>query len=542
MSHYYSPMRHLTPAQLRELMASGTPHAVVDVREGGEYNTAHIPRSTSLPRRWLEWRARRLLPFAGVSVAVVDDDGRRAARAAATLEAMGYTDVAVLAGGLFRWVTDGLPTEWGVNVPSKDFGERVLTEQAVAEIGPDELRAWMDEGREFLLLDSRTPEEHASATLPGSRSLPGGELALRFGAIAPPPGVPVVVHCAGRTRSIMGARTLARLGVENVLALRNGTMGWAMAGNALEHGSRRTAPPVVDAAERAAADARVRALAEADGVRPIDAAGLRALQAQAAGRTVYFVDVRSREEFGAGHIPGFTWFPGGQAVQTTDELVAVWDATVVLTCDGWARAGMTASWLRQLGLPDVRVLDGGTPAWVAAGGALEAGEGQGEPFGLAEARTAVPTLDAPTLGAIVTHGADIPDAPVVLDVGTSREFSAGHVPGAHWVPRGWLEEQAPTLLEDAGVGVVTVCADGTQALLAARTLQRLGHVSVSALEGGMRAWRAAGQPQEQGLTGVRTPPQDMVLSGTERSGADMMRYLQWEVELGERRGHGPTAS
>jgi hypothetical protein len=37
---------------------------------------------------------------------------------------------------------------------------------------------------------------------------------------------------------------------------------------------------------------------------------------------------------------------------------------------------------------------------------------------------------------------------------------------------------------------------------------------------------------------VRVPPQDMVLSGTERSGADMMRYLQWEVELGERRAHG----
>jgi rhodanese-related sulfurtransferase len=488
-------MRHLSPAQLRELMASGTPHAILDVREGGEYNTAHIPRSTSLPRRWLEWRARRLLPFAGVSVAVVDDDGRRAALAAVTLEAMGYTDVAVLEGGLFRWVTDGLPTEWGVNVPSKDFGERVLTEQAVAEIGPDELRAWMDAGKEFVLLDSRTPEEHASVTLPGSRSLPGGELALRFAALNPPPGVPVVVHCAGRTRSIIGARTLARLGVENVLALRNGTMGWAMAGNTLEHGSTRTEMLAVDTAQRMAADARVRTLAEADGVRPVDAAGVRALQAEAAGRTVYFVDVRTRAEYEAGHIPGFAWFPGGQLVQAADEMIAVGSATVVLACDGWARAGMAASWLRQMGHPDVRVLNGGTEAWTAVGGALESGDGLAEPFGLAEAHASVPTLDAPTLGAIVTHGADIPDAPVVLYVGTSREFSAGHVPGAHWVPRGWLEEQAPALLEDAGVSVVTVCADGSQALLAARTLQRRGHVSVSALEGGMRAWRAAEQPQ-----------------------------------------------
>lgn len=531
-------MRHLSPAQLRELMGSGTPHAVLDVREGGEYNTAHIPRSTSLPRRWLEWRAGRLMPHTGITVAVVDDDGRRAALASATLEAMGYTDVCVLQGGLFRWVTDGLPTEWGVNVPSKVFGERVLTEQAVTEIGPDELRAWMDGGREVLLLDSRTPEEHASATLPGSRSLPGGELALRFAALNPPPGVPVVVHCAGRTRSIMGARTLARLGVENVLALRNGTMGWAMAGSALEHGSTRTQPPEVDTAQRMEADTRVRALAEADGVRPVDAVGVRALLAEASDRTVYFVDVRTREEYQAGHIPGFVWFPGGQLVQATDEVVAVQDATLVLACDGWARAGLAASWLRQMGHADVRVLDGGTVAWTSAGSALESGDGLAEPFGLAEARASVPTLDAGSLGAIATHGADIPDAPVVLYVGTSREFSAGHVPGARWVPRGWLEEQAPALLEDAGVAVVTVCADGAQSLLAARTLQRRGHVSVSALEGGMRAWRAAQLPEEHGLTGVLTPPQDMVLTGTERSGADMMRYLQWELELGERRGHG----
>ncbi len=60
-----------------------------------------------------------------------------------------------------------------------------------------------------LLLDSRPAEEFRVMTIPGARNLPGGELALRAPRSSPRPDQPIVVHCAGRTRSILGAESLA---------------------------------------------------------------------------------------------------------------------------------------------------------------------------------------------------------------------------------------------------------------------------------------------------------------------------------------------
>ena len=45
----------ITPAQLDELFRGTTPFALVDVREPGEYNASHIPGSSLIPRRMLEF-------------------------------------------------------------------------------------------------------------------------------------------------------------------------------------------------------------------------------------------------------------------------------------------------------------------------------------------------------------------------------------------------------------------------------------------------------------------------------------------------------
>ena len=134
--------------------------ALLDVRETAEYNLAHIPGAVSLPRRLIEYRLNELVPWHGTTVIVCDDDGRRATLAAGTLEEMGYTDAAVLKAGTNAWVTAGGDTEWGVNVPSKDFGEKVLLQQPVPEISPSELNDWLENGKRVVLVDSRTPEEH----------------------------------------------------------------------------------------------------------------------------------------------------------------------------------------------------------------------------------------------------------------------------------------------------------------------------------------------------------------------------------------------
>ena len=376
-----------------------------------------------------------------------DDDGRRAPLAAATLERMGFRQVAVLEGGINRWATEGYPTEWGVNVPSKDFGEKIQVVHHVAEMHPEELHALQRKGEKIVLLDSRTPEEHRRATIPGGRSAPNGEVALHIADLAPDPEATIVVHCAGRTRSIVGARLLQRMGYSKVFDLRNGTMGWMMAGLELETGSTRLELPAPSAESRARAEAFATRIAAEDGVRALSIPALRELMARAERENVYLIDVRTSDEYARGHIPGFQWFPGGQAVQRADDLVAVKNGHVVFACDGRVRSTVAASWYRQMGFPNVYVVDGGTTAWVAAGQPLAKSDVPGGPRGYDEGlggalpagyEAAKAQVELLTPAALEERRKGS-QAPLVVFVDTSRDFSNGHVPGARWVPRGWLE-------------------------------------------------------------------------------------------------------
>jgi rhodanese-related sulfurtransferase len=518
----------ISVAELHTLLdANADGVALIDVRETAEYNLAHIAGSCSLPRRLVEFRVAGLVPWRGSRTVVCDDDGVRATLAADTLESMGYSEVSVLAGGLNRWVTEGHATEWGVNVPSKDFGEKVLLEQDVPELEPDELAAWFAEGKRPILLDSRTPEEHQRACIPGSRSMPGAELGLRIWDLAQDPRTPVVVHCAGRTRSIIGAGTLKRLGVPNVYALKNGTMGWQLAGLELETGSDRLELPQPTPQGRQRAEAAAREVATIEGVRFVDADAARALLASADKQNLYAFDVRSGEEYAEGHIPGFAWVPGGQAVQATDNYVAVRSGTLLFACDGIVRAAMTAAWFRQMGFPNVCVLEGGTAAWQDN---LETGLPAEMPFGLAGARERTELLTADEMCDRIESGA------AVLHVGTSDEFSRAHVPGSRWLSRSWLEPRIAGFVQSRSTPVAVTCGDGVNATLAAATLRDLGYERVAALIGGLDAWTRAGLPVETGLSGVTDPPNDVL--PVRRSYAEMLNYLRWEEALGEKYVHG----
>jgi len=249
----------IAPEALKSLLDGSTPFALIDVREAGEYNSSHIPGSSLIPRRQLEFQVPHAVPYKGTHVVVCDDDGRRAGFAAATVERMGYREVSVLDGGINRWVTDGLSTEWGMNVPSKDFGEKVEVVHHVPEIEAKELAARIQKGEKLVILDTRTPEEFRRFCIPGGRSVPGGELALRITDIARnlDKDTTIIVNCAGRTRSIIGTRVLQRMGIPKVYGLKNGTSGWVLAGHQLETGADRVDLPAPSADAVAAADAYI---------------------------------------------------------------------------------------------------------------------------------------------------------------------------------------------------------------------------------------------------------------------------------------------
>lgn len=519
-----------TCAKLADLFDGNAPFALIDVREAGEYNSSHIPGSSLMPRRDIESLIADSVPFRGTQIVVCDDDGRRARLAADTLERLGYSNVSALEGGMNRWVTERRPTEWGVNVPSKDFGEKVQVQHGVPEIDAVELKSRMDSGEKMIILDTRTPEEFRRFCIPGGRSVPNGELGLRITDIVEQTDddTTVVINCAGRTRSIIGTRLLQRMGVENVIGLENGTAGWELAGYELETGADRVELPQPTEAGRESAEEFADRLAEQDGVRYIDVPTLREVAARSDSESVYLIDVRTEEEYNAGHVPGFRWFPGGQAVQRSDEVAVVHNAPIVFCCDGRTRAALTASWYRQMGFEEVYALHGGTATWTQAGNSLESGLPDSETLGLADAldqvRILSPDETERSSGAALIH------------VGLSAEFAQGHVPGASWVPRGWLELRIGDVAPDKSAPVIVTCSgsDSRQAVFAAATLLDLGYTNVSALDGGTSAWQESGRAVERGLTGVMYPPSDMVASGPDRNFADKINYLRWEEELGHK--------
>ena len=510
----------MTPDDLATLMRSPVPHAVLDIRERGTYERGHIYRATALPRRLLESRLPALVPARALAVVLYDGDGSLGALARPTLAMMGYRDVRVLGGGVQAWRASGRRLVQGLNVPSKVFGERALHDLKTPQIAAHDLQARIEAGDDMVIVDSRTPEEYARGCIPGAVSVPGGELVLRLPELVRAPTTTIVVHCGGRTRSYIGAESVRRMRLPNpVVALENGTMGWELAGLSLERGAERRPPPISPRSRATAALTAKRVAAE-DNVRFVSPQDLQRLQAAAADNNLYVLDVRTREEYAVGHVAGAVWAPGGQAVQATDEYIAVRAAPVVLVCDGLARSVMTAAWLQRMGLPDVAVLAGGLPAWQQAGGAVEEGHPARPPVGYEAARARVTVVPPADTGAAV-----------VLDVDQSDVYARGHVPGAVWTCRSRLERLVAAVVPDTATPVLVTCADGTASTLAAATLTALGYTAVRVLDGGTRGWEAAGLPLERGATRLADEADDVVLKPYERGRAAMEAYLRWEEAL-----------
>ena len=511
------------------LMASDSLYAVLDVRERGEFNVLQIANATSVPRSHIEFRIAELVPNRKIPIVVYDDDGRRAGLAAATLSSLGYLNVAVLDGGLPSWQQARLPTAGGVNVPSKAFGERVHQGRGIPEISPEELKSLRDNADELIILDMRTPEEFGRFCIPGAINVPGGDVVLWVEELKRKREGSIIINCAGRTRSIVGTAGLRRLGLDNVRALRNGTMGWVLAGFELESKPARLAA-VAPEASRERATALALQLAEDEKIPFISARDVMSVRKEIDSGVTYLIDVRSENEYRAGHLPGALNVPGGQAVQRADDFVAVRNGKIIFVSATSARAVMAAYWYRQMGFPDVAVVQGGLRPWKESGGSLARGVSRAEPMGYQAAAKFVRFIDADVLEEKMQQSRT-----VVLDVGTSLEFEAAHVPGSYWISRSWIEIKLPERFSDRSQAFVLTCRDDRNAVLAAQALRGIGYTEVAVLRGGMRAWVKNRHRTEPGLERCLVEANDVVLSPSIRGGKeDMQRYLNWEVELTRR--------
>ena len=519
-------------AQVRERLNSSQEFALLDVREQGVHYKGHPFFACPLPLSRLELMVDDLLPRREVPLVLLDDgDEQLALRAARRLVQLGYTHIEILAGGCRGWAAEGGELFSGVNVPSKAFGEFVEHHFDTPRVPPEQIEQMRRDGRRMVILDSRPFEEYHRMNIPNGIDVPGAELVWRVHDLAPDPDTLVVVNCAGRTRSIIGCQSLRNAGIPNeVVALKDGTMGWELAGLTVERGSDRTAPaPSAQGAQRARQAAQQ--VADRFEVRFVSGAQVRSWQQQAS-RTLYLLDVRTREEFEQQRIAGSRHAPGGQLVQATDEYVAVRGARIVLIDPDRVRSVMTASWLNQMGLDDVHVLEPegstGLGDWP-----LEHGP-RPQPLAVTPDCN---TITVPALNARMTE-----PGLTIIDLSTSLRFRDGHIPGAWWAVRARFEEAAEKLPQPETL--VLSSEDGLLARLACEDAKRCWPMAqVLALEGGNAAWVAAGHALEPGIDQATTALDDVWYKPYDQASdyeKHAREYLSWEVALVDQIRRDPT--
>jgi rhodanese-related sulfurtransferase len=506
------PLHPVGPAAVKAMLGDGQELALIDVREELTFSQNHLLWARNVPLSRLELRFVTLVPRKDTRIVLIDDNDGLVERAAEILARAGYSDLSYVDGGVAGWEKAGLVTFSGVHVPSKAFGEFVEHDSGTPSISASELDALMRSGANLKVLDSRPFDEYTRVSIPTGINVPGAELVLRVHDVVPSPDTTIIVNCAGRTRSIIGAQSLINAGVPNkVMALRNGTMGWHLAGLTCASGETGGTPGYTEEGLAWAKD-HAEAVAKKYGVERTDAATVDQWHKDDT-RTTYVFDAREPAEYLAGHYPGAISAPGGQLVQATDIYAGVLGARIVVSDDKEARALMTASWLKQMGWQEVYVLP-------------QAGDEKGRP--------APALIGTPSPRAVEPSAAIAVDDVTVIDLSTSPHYRRGHIPGAWFAIRSRLEHAFKTIAPTGEV--ILTSEDGVLASLAVADAEALTGRPVHWLKGGNAAWQAAGFPTATAER-LADEPVDVWLKPYERPNdneAAMNAYLSWEIDLIDR--------
>ncbi|CAM3888178.1 MULTISPECIES: rhodanese-like domain-containing protein [Rahnella] len=515
------PLRHF--AQLRDALREGREVALIDLREEAAFATGHPLFAANLALSKLELEILDRVPNRRTAITLYDNGEfydqqrgqRKTTRAAALLTSLGYQDIALLAGDLAGWKEAGGEIFIDVNAPSKAFGEWVEHHYDTPSLSAEQVLALQQQGANLAVLDVRRFDEFQAMSIPGGVSVPGGELVLRLKDVVPDPNAQIIVNCAGRTRSIIGTQSLINAGVKQpVAALRNGTIGWTLAGQALSHLQHKQFPALSEDSRRIAMKG-AQALGIRAGVRSVTLSQIADWQ-QDTSRTLYLFDVRTAEEFRAGHLSGARHVPGGQLVQETDHYATVRGARVVLADNDGVRARMAASWLAQMNW-EVYIAETGTEDFTQTGD----WKAQVAPA------PAVESVKPEQLLSWLSDGKT-----GVIDLTTSANFRNRRIPGAIWTTRGNIPQVIASQPEKERW--VVTCTSGLLARYAVTEVAALTGKTVYLLEKGTVGWIDNGLLLERGDSPYLDNAQDRYrrpYEGTDVSPQAMQDYLDWEYGL-----------
>jgi len=199
----------LSPAEVHALAGQGA--VLLDVRSSTAFGAGHVPGSLNigLGGQFASW-AGMLIPL-GSPIVIITDDQAEVMEAATRLARVGHENVkGFLDGGVQNWHQAGYEIGF------------------VIQITVDELKDWIDDKRDFQLIDVRQPGEHESGHAPRTANIQLAKLEEKLDAFDPQ-GATVVI-CAGGYRSSAGTSILARRGFSKLFNVIGGTSAWINAG------------------------------------------------------------------------------------------------------------------------------------------------------------------------------------------------------------------------------------------------------------------------------------------------------------------------
>lgn len=505
----------ISPKSAKEKIHSRVECALLDIREHGQYGEGHPFLSVHCPYSDFEQSVARLVPNTNVPVILMDDADGIAEKAAEIMATMGYATVFIIDGGAPAWEKAGYTLYKGVNLPSKTLGEVIEHHEHPKVISAQTLAQWKSQAKPMHFFDCRPPNEYDKMTIPGARCVPNGELAHRLGGLVQDSETPIVVTCAGRTRSLIGAAGLERLGLPNpIYAVENGTQGWALAGYSLSHKNGQPEMPALNESALAKSRERADALIAKENLQCISVKEFEGL-AKDTSRTLYLVDVRSISEYRNGHLPGAVHSWSGQVSQACDLIIGVRRARVVLSDDTGMRAAIAAIWLRAIQY-EVYILRETSasaikPNWQDSAPRLPRSQ-------------LLQEISVETAAQALHSG-----KAQLIDLRNSQDFRKRHIQGARWASRarlGSVDQTRPAIL----------LADNTlTAAYAACDLRKAGVEVIGQLSGGLVAWEKAGYACE---SSPNSPPDtdciDFLFFVHDRHDGNLesaRRYLEWETGL-----------
>ncbi len=191
-------------------------------------------------------------------------------------------------------------------------------------------------------------------------------------------------------------------------------------------------------------------------------------------RNAWVLDVRSGDDFAAGHVPGSVNIAlSGQFASWAGAILGI-HANPILVGDAETQIEEARMRLARVGIEEMQgYLDGGVAGWQHAGLPV----------------LSTPQISAQDLDRELSNGKDV----AVLDVRREGEWQAGHIAQAAWHALDSFPKELPRLDGDRRVAVH--CKSGYRSMIACSLLERAGHRNVVNVAGGFDAWHNAGLPE-----------------------------------------------